>query len=73
MFMTLGAVAALNAGARELEIYENGIGAINLPYDFSQVGAMSSRSVSPSALIRMENFIEKLTDEKFRISNRRLF
>lgn len=73
LFTTLGAVVALNAGVNNLEIYENGIGAINLPYDNSQIGTMSSRAVNPLALLRMEKFIEKLTGKNFQISNLYLF
>lgn len=73
LFMILGAVTALNAGADCLEIYENGIGAINLPYDNSQVGTMSSRAVNPVALIRMEKFIQAITGQKFLIKNLYLF
>lgn len=73
LFTTLGAVTALNAGVNCLEIYENGIGAFNLPYDASQLGTMNSRAVNPSALLRMENFIGKITGQKFRIENPYLF
>lgn len=73
LFMTLGSVTALNAGVDCLEIYENGIGAINLPYDNSQVGTMNSRAINPAALIRMEKFIEAITERKFIIKNPYLF
>jgi 7-cyano-7-deazaguanine synthase in queuosine biosynthesis len=73
VFTTLGAVTALNAGINVLEIYENGIGAINLPYDNSQVGTMNSRGVNPLSLLRMERFIEKLTRKLFQIKNLFLF
>ena len=32
VFQVLGAVTALMAGAKELYVYENGVGAISLPY-----------------------------------------
>lgn len=73
VFATLGAVTALNAGINVLEIYENGIGAINLPYDKSQVGTMSSRGVHPLSLLRMGSFIQKLTKKDFHIRNLYLF
>ena len=69
----MGAVTALNAGINVLEIYENGIGAINLPYDKSQVGTMNSRGVNPLSLLRMEMFIQKLTNQNFQIKNLYLF
>ncbi len=73
VFTTFGAVTALNAGINVLEIYENGIGAINLPYDKSQVGTMNSRGVNPLSLLRMERFIQTLTKRDFQIRNLYLF
>ena len=73
VFTTLGAVTAFNAGINKLEIYENGIGAINLPYDKSQVGTMNSRGVNPLSLLRMERFIQTLTKQDFQIENLYLF
>ena len=73
VFATLGAVTALNAGTNVLEVYENGIGAINLPYDGSQVGTMNSRGVNPMSLLRMERFIQTLTKQDFKIRNLYLF
>ena len=65
LFLTLGAVSAIAAGSRTLFLYENGIGAINLPYDGTQVGAYNSRATHPGALLRMQEFIERLTDNSF--------
>lgn len=73
VFTTLGAVTAFNAETNVLEIYENGIGAINLPYDKSQVGTMNSRGVNPLSLLRMERFIQTLTKQDFQIRNLYLF
>jgi len=69
LFLTLGAVSAIAAGSRTLFLYENGIGAINLPYDGTQVGAYNSRATHPVALLRMQDFIERLTDYSFSIEN----
>ncbi len=70
LFSTFGAVASINSGARTLELYENGIGAINLPYDASQISAMNSRSVNPVALLRMESLAMKIFGEQFAIQNK---
>jgi hypothetical protein len=69
LFLTLGAVSAIAAGSRTLFLFENGIGAINLPYDGTQVGAYNSRATHPIALLRMQDFIERLTDNSFSIEN----
>lgn len=67
VFMALGAVAAMTGGAEALRIYENGIGAINLPYTEAQLGTQSTRSVHPEALARMSRFLEALLDRPFRV------
>lgn len=69
LFMTIGAVTAIAAEANELQIYENGIGAINLPYDATQVGTSNTRSVHPVALLRMSQFITELTGIAFSIND----
>ncbi len=73
LFTTLGAVTAITAGANELYIYENGIGAINLPYDGSQVGTSNTRAANPIALLRMSKFVADLTGVPVRIENPFLF
>jgi 7-cyano-7-deazaguanine synthase in queuosine biosynthesis len=69
LFLTIGAVSAIAAGSSTLFLYENGIGAINLPYDGTQVGAYNSRATHPVALLRMQDFIERLIDNSFSIEN----
>ena len=49
VFMLLGAACAYLAGKTTLHIYENGIGAINLPFRASEVGLDHTR-VSPSLI-----------------------
>jgi 7-cyano-7-deazaguanine synthase in queuosine biosynthesis len=73
LFLTLGAVSAITAGTKELFLYENGVGAINLPYDRTQVGTYNSRATHPSALLRMEDFVKALTGQKFSVINPFLF
>lgn len=73
LYLTLGGVTAIHIGCRELFVYENGIGAINLPCDGSQVGTAASRAVHPSSLFRMADFVTLLTGELFHIENPFLF
>ena len=73
LFLTLGAVTAIAASASELSIFENGIGAINLPYDASQISAANSRGVHPVALLRMGDFVKLLRDEEFLFQSPFLF
>ncbi|MFZ0589630.1 MAG: hypothetical protein WAM39_04055, partial [Bryobacteraceae bacterium] len=69
LFLTLGAVSALSAGSDRLFLYENGIGAINLPYERTPVGVPNSRSVHPLTLILMSRFVHALTGKQFSIEN----
>jgi 7-cyano-7-deazaguanine synthase in queuosine biosynthesis len=69
LFLTLGAATALAVNNQELSVFENGIGAINLPINATQVGTYSSRAVNPLTLTRMENFIRLLTGASFKIHN----
>jgi hypothetical protein len=67
LFCVLGAVAALMGGANELSIYENGVGAINLPLSEAQLGAQSSRATNPVALRKIERFLSVLLGQEFSI------
>jgi 7-cyano-7-deazaguanine synthase in queuosine biosynthesis len=69
LFLALGAVSALSVGMNQLFLYENGVGAINLPYERTPVGVPNSRSVHPAALTLMSRFIETLTGRQFTIEN----
>jgi 7-cyano-7-deazaguanine synthase in queuosine biosynthesis len=72
-FLILGAVSALSAGANQLFVYENGIGAINLPYERIPVGVPNSRSVHPSTLILVAQFVKAITGQPFFIENPAVF
>lgn len=67
IFLVLGAVTAMMAGTDELTIYENGVGAINLPYTAFQRGAQHTRATAPHALVAMQQFIRLATGRPLRI------
>lgn len=69
LFGIIGGVAALMAGASTLHLYENGIGAINLPLDGSQIGIDNSRSVHPVTLHGLSRLLSSLGDQDFIIQN----
>jgi hypothetical protein len=69
LFLTYGAVTALMAGASELYIHENGVGAINLPYNATQLGTSNSRGVHPLSLLRMGELTEALVGVPFAFLN----
>jgi 7-cyano-7-deazaguanine synthase in queuosine biosynthesis len=73
MHVTLGAIVALQAGVRELYMYENGYGALNLPFNATQVGIETSKAANPVFHRPMENFIELVSGAPFKIVNPFLF
>lgn len=73
VFTLLGAACAYLMGQRVLCVYENGIGAINLPYRASAVGLDHSRSVHPLTLLMVSDVVSKLLGEEFRVQNPFLF
>lgn len=72
-FTTIGAVSALVAGAHSLRLYENGVGAINLPYSNVQLGAQSTRAMHPESVRRMEELIVAATGQQLRLELPALF
>lgn len=58
LHLTLGCITALTVGARHLHVYENGVGAINLPLDGSQMGTLNSRPVNPCTLVPMSQLAQ---------------
>ncbi|MDQ2786300.1 MAG: 7-cyano-7-deazaguanine synthase [Chloroflexota bacterium] len=67
LFLALGAAAALMAGAENLAVYENGVGAINLPYTGAERGAQHTRAAAPHLLVAMSAFIARATGQTFAI------
>lgn len=73
VFLLLGAVCALTQGHKQLAIYENGIGAINLPFRLSEVGLDHTRAVNPLSLIKMSALASTYTAKDFVFWNPFLF
>jgi hypothetical protein len=73
MHITLGAVASLHIGTDELYMYENGFGALNLPFDATQIGIETSKAANPVFHRAMEKFIEAVSGKPFKIVNPFLF
>ncbi len=67
VFQCLGAATALQAGVRDLAIYEPGIGALNLPYTAAQLGAQSTRATDPRVLAAMGDFISAAVGRPFHL------
>jgi Queuosine biosynthesis protein QueC len=73
VFAMLGAACASLMGQQELCFYENGTGAINLPYRASALGLDHTRSVHPLTLLKVSDLISELLGEPFRVWNPFLF
>lgn len=73
LFLLLGAVCACLDGQQVLHIYENGVGAINLPYLKSSTGLDHSRAVHPISLCYMSEFVSAVLQNYFVFRNPFLF
>ena len=73
VFMLLGSAYSCLHGLRVLHVYENGIGAINLPYRKSAVGLDHSRSVHPETLFGVGLLMTELIGDNFKVRNPFLF
>ena len=73
VFTLLGSACAYLMGQQTLYLYENGIGAINLPYRKSAVGLDHTRAVHPQILLLVSDLVSELLKEEFRVQNPFLF
>ena len=73
LFLVLGGVTALSAGSSSLFLYENGLGAINLPYDESQIGTDNARAVHPKTLRQTGELLTLVGKRQFSILNRSIY
>jgi queuosine biosynthesis protein QueC len=62
-----GTLGASMVGASGLDIYENGIGALNLPLDATQLGSQNSRGTHPTFLKRMSMFASAALERQYTI------
>ena len=69
VFLLLGSAVSYLMNARKLHVYENGIGAMNLPYLSSSVGLAHTRSVHPFTLQKVAAFVASVAEEDFKILN----
>lgn len=62
LFASLGAIAAIMHGQQVVEVFESGIGAINLPLMAGMVGAMTTKSAHPKFLRLMSCLASLIAD-----------
>ena len=70
---SLGAITALHLGADTLHIYENGVGALGLPFDETQSGWEVSAAMRPQTLRLLERLITEVSGQSFRIETPSFF
>lgn len=73
VFLALGASAAVQAGADTLWVYENGVGALNLPINETQLGVDNYRGVHPRTLMMAEALFALVLERPIGIKNPFLF
>ncbi|PTL58602.1 7-cyano-7-deazaguanine synthase [Paraconexibacter algicola] len=69
VFLVLGAVSAATAGGRELRVYENGVGAMNLPLTEAQYGSHNTRAMRPETLVKASGLMSLVLEDAFDIVN----
>ena len=67
LFLAAGIATAWALGQDRLRIYENGIGAINLPYLRSQEGSQATRSMHPRTLRMAEDLASAVCGRSFQV------
>ena len=72
-FLAFGVATALQAQTDTLWVYENGIGAMNLPLNAAQLGVDNYRGVHPRSLKMAEGLFQLALEQSIRIRNRFLF
>lgn len=67
VFQVFGAVTAAVAGVDSLHVYENGVGALNLPYSASQLGAQATRATNPITIAVASELLGEIVGREFRV------
>ena len=73
LFLTCGAIAARMANSKEFFAYENGIGALNLPFNHAHLAGYTSRAVHPHSLALFSQFATALFRQPIAAINPYLF
>ncbi len=73
VYLAVGVATATLAGSDTLYVYENGIGALNLPMNETQLGVDNYRGVHPLSLMMTEELFSIVLGQSVRIRNPFLF
>ncbi len=69
IFSVLGSIFAVIAKKSTINLFENGIGAINLPMVDFQIGTDNTRAVNPNTLVKISKLISLVIESSFEIHN----
>ncbi len=69
VYLTIGVITARQAGSDTLQVYENGVGALNLPLNETQLGVDNYRGVHPRSLMMVESLFSKVFGQEIHIKN----
>lgn len=67
VFQIFGAATAAIAGVASLHVYENGVGALNLPYSASQLGAQATRATNPITIGMASALVSEVLGQAFSV------
>ena len=73
LFLAFGSITALQAQTDTLYVFENGVGALNLPLNATQLGTDNYRGVHPRTLGMAEALFESILGETIHIENPYMF
>jgi hypothetical protein len=69
VFLTVGYCIAAAADSKKFYVYENGVGALNLPLTPAQIGTHNTRSVHPRTLYLASKLFSMVGDMAFEVEN----
>ncbi|MEV0732660.1 7-cyano-7-deazaguanine synthase [Polymorphospora sp. NPDC050346] len=67
LFLSVGIATSWAIDSNVLRVYENGVGALNIPYLKSQFGSQATRSMHPLTLLQMSEIASKVASGGFTI------
>ena len=73
LFLAFGVITALQARTDTLHVFENGVGALNLPLNGTQLGTDNYRGVHPRSLCMAEALFESVLGKSIHLENPCMF
>jgi 7-cyano-7-deazaguanine synthase in queuosine biosynthesis len=68
LFTAVGAITAIMNGQRHIEMFESGVGAINLPLMAGMVGSKATKSSHPEFLRTMSKLVSLIADDEVKFT-----